>query len=73
MINQKQKIIATVNTLPEVTTWDDATYTLYLHSKLQKSQDDIKNGRVITLEDFDKEREALYESYSIKRSKTRHE
>lgn len=73
MINEKQQILATVNTLPDNTTWDDAVYTLYLHSKLKKSQDDIENGRVITLEDFDKEREALYESYSIKRSKTRHE
>lgn len=51
MINEKQKIIATVNTLPEDTTLDDAIYTLYLHSKLQKSQDDIKNGRVMTIEE----------------------
>lgn len=36
MINEKQEILATVNTLPEDTTWDDAIYTLYLHSKLQK-------------------------------------
>ena len=42
MINKKQEIIATINTLPDDTTWDDAIYALYLHSKLQKSQDDIK-------------------------------
>ena len=50
MINEKQEILATVNTLPDNTTWDDAVYTLYLHSKLQKSKDDIKNGRVMSIE-----------------------
>ena len=38
MINEKQEILETVNTLPDNTTWDDAVYTLYLHSKLQKSK-----------------------------------
>ena len=33
MINEKQEILATVNTLPDNTTCDDAVYTLYLHSK----------------------------------------
>ena len=28
MINEKQEILATVNTLPDDTTWDDAIYTL---------------------------------------------
>ena len=51
MINEKQEILATVNTLPDNTTWDDAVYTLYLHSKLQKSKDDIKNGRVMSIEE----------------------
>lgn len=73
MINEDQQTLTSVNTLPDNITWDDDTYKLYLQSKLKKSQEDIKNGRVITLEDFDKEREALYESYSIKRSNGRHE
>ena len=73
MINENQQTLTSVNTLPDNITWDDDTYKLYLQSKLKKSQEDIKNGRVITLEDFDKEREALYESYSIKRSNRRHE
>lgn len=54
MINEKQEILATVNTLPDNTTWDDAVYTLYLHSKLQKSKDDIKNGRVCLLKNLKK-------------------
>jgi len=37
-------------------------YDLYLLIGIAKGIDDIKNGRGITLEEFDKEREALYES-----------
>lgn len=66
MSNEKQKILEVIHALPDDTTWDDAIYTLYLHSELDKSQDDIKNGRVITLEEFDKERKELYENYPIK-------
>ncbi len=73
MINEKQEILEVVNSLPDDITWDDAIYTLYLHLKLKKSKDDIENGRVITLEELDKERKELYESYSIKHSKARYE
>ena len=31
MINKKQEILATINTLPDENTWDDAIYNLYLH------------------------------------------
>lgn len=65
MINEKQEILATVNTLPEDTTWDDATYTLYLHSKLQKSQEDIKNGRVMTIEESIERMKEKYEGFNI--------
>ena len=37
MINEKQDILATVNTLSDDTTCDYATYILYLYSKSQKS------------------------------------
>jgi len=72
MINEKKQILQTVNTLPDNTTWEDALYTLYLHTKLKRSEEDIKNGRVITLEELDREMEAKYEGYSINRSKTRY-
>lgn len=72
MVSEKKQILATVKTLPDNATWDDAIYTLYLHSKIKKSEEDIKNGRVITLEELDKEMEAKYESYFIERSQTRH-
>lgn len=48
---------------------DDGTfygiiYNLYVLIGIAKGVDDIRNGRGITLEEFNKEREALYESYN---------
>ena len=48
---------------------DDGTfygslYDLYVFIGLAKSGDDIKNGRTITLEELEKEMEALYENNS---------
>lgn len=42
MISEKKQILKVVNTLPENATWEDAIYTLYLNSKLKKSEEDIK-------------------------------
>ena len=66
MTNEKQEILATVNTLPEDTTWDDAIYTLYLHSKLQKSQDDIKNANVLTIEESKERMRKKFTNFDIK-------
>lgn len=52
MINEKEEILETINTLPDNTTWDDAVYTLYLHAKLAKSKKNIKNGNVMTLQEL---------------------
>lgn len=56
-------------TLAEVNVQDntlyDMIYDLIFMAKLKESEDDIKNGRVISLEDFKKEMEALYESYAV--------
>lgn len=63
MINEKQKILSAANTLS-----DDAIYTLYLHSKLEKSKENIKNGNVITLEELKNHidgLEARYEANNI--------
>ncbi len=48
---------------------DDGTfygslYDLYVFIGLAKGADDIKNGRTITLEELEKEMEALYENNS---------
>lgn len=68
MINEKQQILGAINTLPDDTTWDDALYTLYLHSKLEKSRENIKSGKVITLQelkDHINRLEAKYEADNI--------
>jgi len=45
-------------------TFYSSLYDLYVFIQLTKSVDNIKNGRTITLEELDKEMEALYESSS---------
>ena len=66
MTNEKQEILATVNTLPEDTTCDDAIYTLYLHSKLKKSQDNIKNGNIMTIEESKERMRKNFANFDIK-------
>lgn len=44
----------------------DIIYELFFFKALEESKEDIKNGRVITLEELNKEMEAVYESYSNK-------
>lgn len=68
MINEKQQILGVINTLPDNTTWDDALYTLYLHSKLEKSRENIRSGKVITLQElknYINRLEAKYEADNI--------
>ena len=45
-------------------TFYDTIYKLYTLIGIAKGVDDIRNGRGITLEEFNKEMEALNESYS---------
>ena len=41
----------------------DIIYNLIFFAELQESEEDIKNGRVCTLEELKAEMEARYESY----------
>lgn len=61
MINERE--ISVINHFSK--NEDDEIYNLYFQDKLKRSQEDIKNGRVITLEQLDAERKSLYESYTI--------
>ena len=54
MITEKQEILNIINDLPDDTTLYDAIYTLYFHYKLQRSEDDFKNGRVMSIEELRK-------------------
>lgn len=49
-------------------TFSESLYNLYLFIELTKGIDDIRNGRGTPLEEFRKEREALYERYSRRHS-----
>lgn len=54
-------------TLNQVNTQDDTLYDfiydLIFFMSLKESEEDIKNGRVMTLEELQDEMEAIYESY----------
>lgn len=54
-------------TLNQVNTQDDTLYDfiydLIFFISLKESEEDIKNGRVYTLEELQDEMEAIYESY----------
>jgi hypothetical protein len=62
MVNEKN---STVNTLSNNITQTDTIYSLYLHSKLQKSKKDIKNGNVITIEESKEKMRKKYANFNI--------
>jgi hypothetical protein len=59
-----EKIVELLKKSEDDGTFYGSIYNLYFLIGVAKSVDDIKNGQGITLEEFNKEREALYESYS---------
>lgn len=72
MNQEKQRLKTKEEYFPELN-MNDEEYLEYFNQKLKKSQDDIKNGRTITLEEFDRKMEELYASYSIKWNRRKHE
>ena len=56
-----KKTIKKIN-LKENTLYD-FIYDLIFYAELQESEEDIKNGRVCSLEELSTEMEATYESY----------
>lgn len=63
-MEQAKNILNTINL--ESDTLYDLIYDLIFFNALKESEDDIKNGRVFTLEELAKEMEAIYESYNNK-------
>lgn len=59
-----EKIINLLKNSEDDGTFLDSLYDLYFFIGIAKGLDDARNGRGITLEEFDKEMEAKYESYS---------
>lgn len=65
-MEQAKNILNTINL--ESDTLYDLIYDLIFFNALKESEDDIKNGRVITLDELAKEMEAMYERYNNKQS-----
>ena len=61
---QIEKIVELLKKSEDDGTFYGAIYNLYILIGIAKGVDNIRNGHGITLEDFNKEMEALYESYS---------
>ncbi len=61
-----KKTLNQVNT--KENTLYDFIYNLIFFAALQESGDDIKNGRVYTLEEVEAEMEAKYENYGNSKS-----
>ena len=61
---QIEKIVELLKKSEDDGTFHGAIYSLYVLIGIAKGVDNIRNGRGITLEEFNKEMEALYESYS---------
>ena len=60
MVNEKGKTLKTIDTLSE-----DEIYALYLKSMLKKSEDDIKKGKVMTVEESIERMKKEHESFNI--------
>lgn len=65
-MEQAKKILNTINL--ENDTLYDLIYDLIFFNALKESEDDIKNKRLITLDELDREMEAMYERYNNKQS-----
>ena len=62
-----EKIVKLLEQNPEESnTLYDNIYNLYVLISIAKGVDDIRKGQGMTLEEFNKEREGLYERYSRK-------
>lgn len=63
MENSKKQNVKEIYTLPELQ-MNDEEYTQYMKEQLKKSYNDLKNGRVLTLEELKKHIEELEEQYA---------
>lgn len=61
MINERKE--KDINDIQYEVTLTDEEYLEYMRLKLKRSRENLKNGKVITLEEFDKEIEKLHELY----------
>ena len=51
----KQEALKAISSLPETATIEDIMYRLYVIDKVHEGLDDVRNGRVVTSEELEKE------------------
>ena len=57
MITAKEVILDVLNKLPDDATMDDILYNLYIHDKVERGLEAVREGRTITQEEMEKEME----------------
>ena len=65
MIQVKNEVAENLKTIPNTQSLDEIFYTLYLKIKLARSEDDIKNGRVMSIEESRERMKKKYETYNL--------
>lgn len=63
---EMEKIVDVLKNAEDSSSFYDMVYNLYTFVAIGKSVDDVRNGRGMSLEEFNAERELLYESYNRK-------
>ena len=51
----KEEAINAITTLPDTATMEDIMYRLYVIDKVKKSQEAVKDGKTITIDELKKE------------------
>ena len=66
MENEKKQVREIVNNTSEDTKLDDALYLLYFNEKIKRSKNDIKNGKVMTVEQSKERMHEKYEGFNVR-------
>jgi len=65
MINVKKQSFKISDAISDKCKLEDITYNLYLNSKIIKSEDDITNGNVMSIEESVERIKSKYEGFNI--------
>ena len=65
MINVKKQSLNISDDVSNVCDFEDITYNMFLNSKIIKSENDIKNRKVLSIEESIKRLKSKYEGFNI--------
>ena len=68
MLNVKEQLLDVIKTLPDDATWNDALYMVYLLSEVKQGEEDIQNGRVMTIEEAIERMKEDHEDFNFEKS-----